>query len=157
MPRQSRPIEVQPATAKRPARTAPKSAAVPKSAAAPAAPTAGSPVSLDRHLGQAIRAARLRDRLTIAEVAERAGVSGGMLSKIENAQVSASLDSLQRIANALGLPMSSLFRDFDAKAGGAVLAYGSFINNVIEFLIIAFSIFLVVRQINKWRSAPAKS
>ena len=45
----------------------------------------------------------------------------------------------------------------EAKAGGAVLAYGSFINNVIEFLIIAFSIFLVVRQINKWRSVPAKS
>ncbi len=32
-----------------------------------------------------------------------------------------------------------------------VLAYGQFINTVVEFLIIAFSIFLVVRQINRLR------
>jgi large conductance mechanosensitive channel len=45
-----------------------------------------------------------------------------------------------------------------AKADGAVIAYGAFINTVIEFLIVAFSIFLVVRQINRWRgTAPAKS
>lgn len=34
---------------------------------------------------------------------------------------------------------------------GAVLGYGSFINAVINFLIIAFSIFLIVRQINRFR------
>jgi large conductance mechanosensitive channel len=39
----------------------------------------------------------------------------------------------------------------EAKAAGAVVAYGSFVNTVIEFLIVAFSIFLVVRQINRWR------
>jgi large conductance mechanosensitive channel len=46
-----------------------------------------------------------------------------------------------------------------AKAASApVLAYGAFINTVVEFFIIAFSIFLVVRQINKWRGpAPAKA
>jgi len=45
----------------------------------------------------------------------------------------------------------------EAKAGGAVVAYGAFLNNVIEFLVVAFTIFLVVRQINKWRGpAPAK-
>ena len=39
-----------------------------------------------------------------------------------------------------------------AKAAKApVLAYGSFINTVVEFFIIAFSIFLVIRQLNKWR------
>jgi large conductance mechanosensitive channel len=36
-----------------------------------------------------------------------------------------------------------------------VFAYGSFINTVVEFLIIAFAVFLVIRQINKWRGAPA--
>lgn len=36
-------------------------------------------------------------------------------------------------------------------AGKPVLAYGLFINNVVEFLVIAFSIFLVVRQINRMR------
>jgi large conductance mechanosensitive channel len=44
-----------------------------------------------------------------------------------------------------------------AKAAKApVLAYGVFINTIVEFLIVAFSIFLVVRQMNKWRgTAPA--
>lgn len=42
-----------------------------------------------------------------------------------------------------------------AKAAKApVLAYGSFVNTVVEFLIVAFSIFIVVRQMNKWRGTP---
>ncbi len=42
-----------------------------------------------------------------------------------------------------------------AKAAKApVLAYGVFINTVVEFFIIAFSIFVVVRQLNKWRGTP---
>jgi large conductance mechanosensitive channel len=34
-------------------------------------------------------------------------------------------------------------------AGGPILKYGVFINNVIDFLIVAFVIFLLVRTINK--------
>ncbi len=37
------------------------------------------------------------------------------------------------------------------EAGAATLNYGLFINTIIEFLIISFSLFLVVRQINKLR------
>jgi large conductance mechanosensitive channel len=38
----------------------------------------------------------------------------------------------------------------DAKAAGApVIAYGVFINNIIDFLIVAFVIFLIIRQVNK--------
>lgn len=36
------------------------------------------------------------------------------------------------------------------KAGVATLNYGIFINNVIDFLIIAFSIFIVLKQLNKF-------
>jgi large conductance mechanosensitive channel len=43
----------------------------------------------------------------------------------------------------------------EARKQGAVIAYGTFINTVVEFLIVAFTIFLVVRQINRWRGAPA--
>ena len=39
---------------------------------------------------------------------------------------------------------------------GAVIAYGVFINTVVEFFIVAFTIFLVVRQINKWRGPVEK-
>ncbi|MGH2576077.1 MAG: large-conductance mechanosensitive channel protein MscL [Ignavibacteria bacterium] len=43
----------------------------------------------------------------------------------------------------------------EAKAGGAVtLNYGVFVNSIISFLIVAFSIFLVIRQINKLRKKP---
>jgi transcriptional regulator with XRE-family HTH domain len=77
--------------------------------------------ALDRHLGAAIREQRLKNHLTLAEVATLAGVSRGMLSKIENGQTSPSLDALRRIAHALGVSMSSLFRGFDTPAGGAQL------------------------------------
>ena len=36
-----------------------------------------------------------------------------------------------------------------ARAKGAAIAYGMFLQNVIEFFIVAFTIFLIVRQINK--------
>jgi len=40
----------------------------------------------------------------------------------------------------------------DAKAAGApVIAYGLFINSILDFLIVAFVIFLIVREINRLR------
>jgi len=41
--------------------------------------------------------------------------------------------------------------DAAKKAGAPVLAYGSFLNTIINFLIIAFVLFLVVRAINQVR------
>jgi len=35
------------------------------------------------------------------------------------------------------------------------LNYGMFINNVINFLIVAFCVFLVVKQVNRFAAAPA--
>jgi large conductance mechanosensitive channel len=45
----------------------------------------------------------------------------------------------------------------DAKdAGAAVIAYGSFINTVIDFVIVAFCIFLVIKAMNKlWKKPDA--
>ncbi len=43
----------------------------------------------------------------------------------------------------------------DAQQAGAVtINYGLFINTVLDFLIVAFAIFLVVRQINRMRRKP---
>ncbi len=39
-------------------------------------------------------------------------------------------------------------------AGAATLNYGNFINNVINFLIVVFSIFVVVRIVNRWMPKP---
>jgi large conductance mechanosensitive channel len=42
------------------------------------------------------------------------------------------------------------------EAGAATINYGTFINNVIDFLIVAFVIFLIVRQVNRMKKpAPA--
>lgn len=47
----------------------------------------------------------------------------------------------------------------EAKKAGAVLAYGSFITVALNFIILAFIIFLMVRQMNRFRRAapPAPS
>ena len=59
---------------------------------------------------------------------------------------------------------SDLFVSLDGKhydtlaaakaASAATLNYGNFINAVINFLIIAFTIFLVVRSVNRWMPKP---
>ena len=77
--------------------------------------------ALERYLGNAVRELRQRHGLTIAEVAERAAISRGMLSKIENAQTATSLDTLTRLARALGVSLSTLFRNYDVPDGSAQL------------------------------------
>lgn len=43
----------------------------------------------------------------------------------------------------------------DGKAGESVLRIGLFITNIIDFLIIALSIFIVIKQINRLKPKPA--
>lgn len=76
---------------------------------------------LERYLGNTVRELRTQHGLTIADVAERAGISRGMLSKIENAQTATSLETLSRLAHALGVSMATLFRHYDVPEGGAQL------------------------------------
>lgn len=76
---------------------------------------------LERYLGNTIRDIRLKHGLTIADVANLAGISRGMLSKIENAQTATSLETLSRLAQALGVSLTTLFRSYDVRAGSAQL------------------------------------
>jgi DNA-binding XRE family transcriptional regulator len=87
--------------------------------AAPAEPGVldlGRPVPLEATLGTVIalrvREARQRKGLAIRTLSERTGISKGMLSKIENAQVSPSLATLARLATALDTPLTDFFRGF---------------------------------------------
>jgi large conductance mechanosensitive channel len=45
----------------------------------------------------------------------------------------------------------------EAKAAGApTLNYGLFLNNIVDFVIVAFAVFLIVRMVNRWnKPAPA--
>jgi large conductance mechanosensitive channel len=55
--------------------------------------------------------------------------------------------------NLSGTPYATLA---DAQAAGAAtINYGLFINTVLDFVIVAFVIFLVVRQVNRMRRKPA--
>ncbi len=45
--------------------------------------------------------------------------------------------------------------DAAKKAGAATINYGVFLNNVISFLIVAFVVFLLVKQVNRLRREPA--
>jgi transcriptional regulator with XRE-family HTH domain len=69
--------------------------------------------SLEKSIGSQVRRNRKVADLTVAELSSAAGISTGMLSKIENGQISPSLSSLQAITKALNMPLSSLFASHD--------------------------------------------
>ena len=73
--------------------------------------------NLERALGREIHGLRKRQRLTVADLSEKTGISAGMLSKIENGAISPSLTTLQSLANALGVPLVSFFEGYDEPRG----------------------------------------
>ena len=79
------------------------------------APSGNEQRTLEQAIGTQIRLFRKHYSLTVAELASAAGISTGMLSKIENGQISPSLTTLQILTKALNLPMASLFVSFDEK------------------------------------------
>lgn len=64
---------------------------------------------LERALGAKIRDARRELDLSVLDLSSASNISAGMLSKIENGQISPSLSTLQSIASALAIPLSLLF------------------------------------------------
>ena len=71
--------------------------------------------SLEKALGSQIRQLRRQHDLSVADLAGAAGISNGMLSKIENGGISPSLSTLQAIAGVLQVPLSSLFASFEER------------------------------------------
>ncbi|WDU65585.1 helix-turn-helix domain-containing protein [Pseudomonas poae] len=78
-------------------------------------------LKLEQYLGLQIKRQRQAQDLKLSDVAKIADISQGMLSKIENAQVSTSLDTLSRLCDVLGLPLSKLFSEYDQQDGSALL------------------------------------
>lgn len=71
--------------------------------------------SLERALGIQIRQLRRQNDLSVSDLASAAGISNGMLSKIENGGISPSLATLQALAGALNVPLSSLFASVEER------------------------------------------
>ncbi len=69
---------------------------------------------LERYIGTVLRQRRLEKGLTLTAVAAQAGLSQGMVSKIEHGQVATSLDSLARLTDVLGMTLGQVFRHYDA-------------------------------------------
>lgn len=68
---------------------------------------------LEIAIGREVRAYRRQQEITVAELSANTGISIGMLSKIENGNTSPSLTTLQTLANALSVPLTSFFRRFE--------------------------------------------
>ncbi len=64
-----------------------------------------------RAIGDNIRAARLKARLTQEAVGLRAGMDLASYNRIEQGHSSPLLDSLIRIADAIGVPLADLVRE----------------------------------------------
>ena len=69
--------------------------------------------NLETAIGREIKALRMQQGVTFAELSGLTGLSISMLSKIENGYTSPSLTTLQLLANALSTPITSFFRRFE--------------------------------------------
>jgi transcriptional regulator with XRE-family HTH domain len=99
--------------------------AAPHLATGSTAPRADNPLSIAAAIGVQIRQLRKRQDISAAELAHQAGLSAGMLSKIENGVVSASLESLESLARALNVPLTSFLATYEERRDCSYVPSGS--------------------------------
>jgi transcriptional regulator with XRE-family HTH domain len=81
--------------------------------------------TLEEGIGTEVRRLRKSLDLTVAELGTAAGISAGMLSKIENASISPSLATLDALAKALNVPVSRLFAESEERRDCSFVKAGS--------------------------------
>ena len=69
--------------------------------------------ALEQAIGRQVRLFRVKQGITVADLARQAELSPGMLSKVENGHTSPSLATLHSLAEALNVPVTSLFRMYE--------------------------------------------
>jgi transcriptional regulator with XRE-family HTH domain len=79
-----------------------------------------TPDSVAEKLGAKIRRIRTAERLTLSELGEKTGLSVSFLSQVERGHNDPSINSLRKIANALGCPLTTFFEDRFRSAGPVV-------------------------------------
>ena len=80
--------------------------------------------ALELAIGRQVRSFRSNQGMTVAELAKQAGLSAGMLSKVENGHTSPSLATLNALALALNVPVTSLFRQYEETREATYVAAG---------------------------------
>jgi transcriptional regulator with XRE-family HTH domain len=81
--------------------------------------------TLEEGIGAEVRRLRKSFDLTVAELGTAAGISAGMLSKIENASISPSLATLDALAKALNVSVSRLFAESEERRDCSFVKAGS--------------------------------
>lgn len=79
---------------------------------------------LELAIGRQIRGFRTQLDMTAAELARKARLSAGMLSKIENGLTSPSLATLKALSTALNVPVTAFFRKYDEEHGVSFVRAG---------------------------------
>lgn len=79
---------------------------------------------LEVAIGHEVRAYRKQLGITVADLANATNISLGMLSKIENGITSPSLTTLQALSQALGIPLTALFRRFEEERNAVFVKAG---------------------------------
>jgi transcriptional regulator with XRE-family HTH domain len=79
---------------------------------------------LEVAIGREVRQFRQGLDMTVAEVAKLAGLSSGMLSKIENGMTSPSLATLRALSQALNVPVTAFFRKFEEQRDATFVKAG---------------------------------
>lgn len=80
--------------------------------------------NLEMAIGHEVRAYRKKMGLTVTDLSASTGVSVGMLSKIENGNISPSLSMLQTLSRALGVPLTALFRGYEEPRSASFVKAG---------------------------------
>ena len=88
--------------------------------------------AINQVIGGRLREERRRLGLTLQDVANRSGLSLGMISKIENIQTSPSLRTLARLSQALEVPVTTFFRGFEEERDASYVRAGEGIELVRE-------------------------
>ncbi len=70
---------------------------------------------LEAAIGRQVRALRKKLDMRVTELAKLAGLSSGMMSKIENGLTSPSLSTLAALSGALNVPVTALFQQFEER------------------------------------------
>lgn len=70
---------------------------------------------LEKALGHQIRTLRRERDLSVSDLGNAAGISTGMVSKMENGTISPSLSSISAVAAALNVPITALFAAFEER------------------------------------------
>ena len=79
---------------------------------------------LEAAIGRQVRSLRKKLDMRVTELASLAGLSSGMLSKIENGLTSPSLGTLKALSAALNVPVTALFQQFEERREATFVGAG---------------------------------